>query len=76
MRHMAVSTVHNAFCICPVMRHILVRVDLIAAFGGVSLGGGGKFIEGSMTIETDIFAVGCVCGGVRLGCRCRRGGSR
>jgi hypothetical protein len=46
------------------MRHILVRIDLVAAFGGVCLGGANKFSERSMTTQTNIFAVGWVCKGV------------
>jgi hypothetical protein len=46
------------------MWHILVRVDLVATFGDVSLGGGDKFIERAMTTETNIFALGWVCRGV------------
>ncbi len=46
------------------MWHIPVWIDLFAAFGGVSLGGGDKFIERAVTTETNIFALGWVCRGV------------
>jgi hypothetical protein len=63
---MAFRTVHNAFGLSPVMRHIPVGVDFISVFSGEGYGRCRKFVERPMTLEANIFAAGFVCGSVRL----------
>ena len=76
MRLMALCADRNAFLGFPIVRHILVGVNLVAALGCEFLGAGGEVIEGPMTLEADILVPGWGRRSIRLRLRVRRLGGR
>ncbi len=57
MGFVALCTDRNALLVFPIVRNILVGVNLVAAFSRELLGPSGKVIERAMTLETDILVV-------------------
>jgi len=58
MGFVALCTDRNALLVFPIVRHILVGVNLIAAFGRELLGSSCKVIERAVTLKADILVPG------------------
>lgn len=73
---MALCADRNALVGFPIVRHILVGVNLVAAFSRELLGPGGKVIERAVTLKADILVPRWGRRSIRLRLRIRRLGGR
>jgi hypothetical protein len=73
---MAFCAGRNTLLDFPIVRHILMRVNLVAAFSRELFGPGGKVIERAVTLKADIPVPGWGRRSIRLCLRIRRLGDR